>query len=316
MKPHQRGADQHHAPARRPPQGDSLPRLQPQTSGDIRGPPGSQLEEYPRSPSVQTPPAVGDSRSGSCSFRSRGTHSAPSSRSRARAPRAGRRHGFCPRSPHPSSRQPRAYLGDIATRAMSVLGDTLLVVDKRRDSQRAHDDREADAPHSGHPDPRFWARARLRRNDAVILDTETTDLHGDVIQLSVIDLHGTTLPSTLVKPLSPISDTAARVHGITDADVAGAPWMAEIAPPAAGGHPQQVGSRLQRTIRPRGPGAQPETGADRSWTARSIKALAVPDASTCRHRERSMEQAGRPAPRPRRLPRSAPSSPPDGRPAR
>ncbi len=77
---------------------------------------------------------------------------------------------------------------------------------------------------------RVWARARLRRNDAVILDTETTDLHGDVIQLSVIDLHGTTLLSTLVRPLSPISDTAAGVHGITDADVAGAPWMAEIAP--------------------------------------------------------------------------------------
>ena len=77
---------------------------------------------------------------------------------------------------------------------------------------------------------RIWARARLRRNDAVILDTETTDLQGDVIQLSVIDLRGTTLLSTLVRPLSPISDIAAGVHGITDADVAGAPWMAEIAP--------------------------------------------------------------------------------------
>lgn len=77
---------------------------------------------------------------------------------------------------------------------------------------------------------RFWARARLRHNDAVILDTETTDLHGDVIQLSVIDLHGTTLMSTLVRPLSPISAAAAGVHGITDADVASAPWMAEIAP--------------------------------------------------------------------------------------
>ena len=77
---------------------------------------------------------------------------------------------------------------------------------------------------------RFWARARLRRNDAVIVDTETTDLHGDVIQLSVIDLHATTLLSTLVRPLSPISAAAAGVHGITDADVASAPWMAEIAP--------------------------------------------------------------------------------------
>jgi len=100
---------------------------------------------------------------------------------------------------------------------------------RRRDCQRVQDDREADAPYSCHR-IRVWARARLRRNDAVILDTETTDLHGDVIQLSVIDLHGNTLLSTLVRPLSPISDTAAGVHGISDADVAGAPWMAEIAP--------------------------------------------------------------------------------------
>lgn len=76
---------------------------------------------------------------------------------------------------------------------------------------------------------RFWARARLRRNDAVILDTETTDLHGDVIQLSVIDLRGTVLLSTLVRPTSPISDTAILVHGITDTDVADAPSMREVA---------------------------------------------------------------------------------------
>ncbi len=76
---------------------------------------------------------------------------------------------------------------------------------------------------------RFWARARLRRNDAVILDTETTDLDGDVIQLSVIDLRGTVLLSTLVRPTSPISDTAILVHGITDTDVADAPSMREVA---------------------------------------------------------------------------------------
>ena len=70
----------------------------------------------------------------------------------------------------------------------------------------------------------------MRRNDSVILDTETTDLVGQVIQVSVIDLHGTVLLSTLVKPTSPITATAAAVHGITDADVTNAPTMAAIAP--------------------------------------------------------------------------------------
>ena len=112
---------------------------------------------------------------------------------------------------------------------MSALGDTLFVVDKgeipsvlKMIARLTHRIRATRI--------RLWAAARLRRNDAVILDTETTDLHGDVIQLSVIDLHGTTLLSTLIRPLSPISDTAANVHGITDADVAGAPSMTEVAP--------------------------------------------------------------------------------------
>lgn len=77
---------------------------------------------------------------------------------------------------------------------------------------------------------RRWARARMRRNDSVIVDTETTDLAGQVIQVSVIDLRGTVLLSTLVKPTTPITATAAAVHGITDADVTDAPTMAAIAP--------------------------------------------------------------------------------------
>lgn len=47
---------------------------------------------------------------------------------------------------------------------------------------------------------RSWARSRLRRKDAVILDTETTDLFGHVVQVSVIDLAGQVLLSTLVRP--------------------------------------------------------------------------------------------------------------------
>lgn len=77
---------------------------------------------------------------------------------------------------------------------------------------------------------RRWARARLRRNDAVILDTETTSLDGEVVQMSVIDCRGAILLSTLIKPAAPITATAAAVHGITDVDVADAPSMADVAP--------------------------------------------------------------------------------------
>lgn len=77
---------------------------------------------------------------------------------------------------------------------------------------------------------RRWAQARLRRNDAVIIDTETTSLDGEVVQLSVIDCRGAILLSTLIKPATPITATAAAVHGLTDADVADAPTMADVAP--------------------------------------------------------------------------------------
>lgn len=77
---------------------------------------------------------------------------------------------------------------------------------------------------------RRWARTRLRRGDAVILDTETTDLYGHVIQVSVIDLHGRTLMSDLVRPPTGITPASTVVHGLTDGDVAAAPPFAQIAP--------------------------------------------------------------------------------------
>jgi hypothetical protein len=58
---------------------------------------------------------------------------------------------------------------------------------------------------------------------AVILDTETTDLPGQTVELAVIDgATGKKLMDTLVKPTEPISDGARWVHGITDAMVADA----------------------------------------------------------------------------------------------
>jgi DNA polymerase III epsilon subunit-like protein len=65
----------------------------------------------------------------------------------------------------------------------------------------------------------------------VIVDTETTDLWGAVCELAVVDAHsGEVLIDTLVNPGIPIAEEARWVHGISDADVAGAPSWPEVLP--------------------------------------------------------------------------------------
>ncbi|WP_203338619.1 3'-5' exonuclease [Nocardioides limicola] len=76
---------------------------------------------------------------------------------------------------------------------------------------------------------RTWARWMVWRR-AVIIDTETTTLHGRICELAVADARGTVLLDTLVDPGCPIDPAATAVHGIHDADVAGAPTVLEVLP--------------------------------------------------------------------------------------
>lgn len=72
-----------------------------------------------------------------------------------------------------------------------------------------------------------WARSVVADPSAVVLDTETTSLGDDaeVCDLGVVRIDGTVLLDALVRPTRPIPPGATRVHGITDAMVAGAePW--------------------------------------------------------------------------------------------
>ncbi len=65
--------------------------------------------------------------------------------------------------------------------------------------------------------------------DPLFLDTETTGLDGDdqVIEIAVIDAEGELLFHSLVKPTIEVSEGAARVHGITEAELEAAPtWPA------------------------------------------------------------------------------------------
>lgn len=76
-----------------------------------------------------------------------------------------------------------------------------------------------------------WARAALAQTDAVILDTETTGLHGaEVVQIGILSMTGQVLLDTLVKPSIPITTGAIRVHGITAERVADAPTIADLLP--------------------------------------------------------------------------------------
>lgn len=74
-----------------------------------------------------------------------------------------------------------------------------------------------------------WARAHVAAN-AAVLDTETTDLFGAIVEIAVVAASGEVLLDTLVRPDVPITSEAYRVHGIGEADVATAPSWIEVWP--------------------------------------------------------------------------------------
>jgi DNA polymerase-3 subunit epsilon len=62
------------------------------------------------------------------------------------------------------------------------------------------------------------------------LYTETTGLgsNDEIIEVCLIDLDGTILLNTLIKPAISISDAASRIHGIYDQDVENAPFWEDV----------------------------------------------------------------------------------------
>ena len=63
----------------------------------------------------------------------------------------------------------------------------------------------------------LWAREQLAADPTsiVILDSETTDLGGEIIDLAIIDLTGAPVFQSLFKPHMPIAPDAAAIHGLT-----------------------------------------------------------------------------------------------------
>ena len=75
-----------------------------------------------------------------------------------------------------------------------------------------------------------WARQLMQRDDWLVLDTETTDLHGAVLEIGVIHPDGTVAFESLLNPEAPIAPGAERIHGISRDMVWNAPTFADIEP--------------------------------------------------------------------------------------
>jgi DNA polymerase III subunit epsilon len=81
-----------------------------------------------------------------------------------------------------------------------------------------------------HAEAVTWAQETLAHPHAVVLDTETTNLDGEIIEIAVVTMRGEVLLDTLVRPTSLISPEATAVHGLTHADVTHAPTFDTLYP--------------------------------------------------------------------------------------
>lgn len=72
-----------------------------------------------------------------------------------------------------------------------------------------------------------WARGILQRDDVLILDSETTDLDGEIIELAIINLKGDVIYNGRFNPIMSISAGAQAVHCITAEMVANEPRFAD-----------------------------------------------------------------------------------------
>lgn len=79
-----------------------------------------------------------------------------------------------------------------------------------------------------------WASQILKRDDVLILDTETTDLYGEIIELAMINPKGETVFNRRFKPVEPVSAGAQAVHGISTEMLANEPTFAECVPDVLG----------------------------------------------------------------------------------
>lgn len=76
-----------------------------------------------------------------------------------------------------------------------------------------------------------WAQAVLEKSEQyVVLDTETTDLYGEIIEIAIVDLFGNVLLNQRIKPLGAMSAGAQAIHGISLDMLANEPYFYDVYP--------------------------------------------------------------------------------------
>jgi DNA polymerase III subunit epsilon len=75
-----------------------------------------------------------------------------------------------------------------------------------------------------------WAKDLLSRNNWLILDTETTGLdeRAEAVEIAIIDKNKEVLFNSRIKPKNPISQSASKIHGITNKDLLKSPSFSQI----------------------------------------------------------------------------------------
>lgn len=76
------------------------------------------------------------------------------------------------------------------------------------------------------------ARRFLHMQNAVILDVEATGLHieDQAVEIAVLDTTGKKVLNSLINPGYPVSPSAAKVHGLSQNDIDGAPATQTLEP--------------------------------------------------------------------------------------
>ncbi len=78
--------------------------------------------------------------------------------------------------------------------------------------------------------PIQWAKDILSQDNIVILDTETTGLDGEIVEIAIIDLQGNIILDQRIKPLGEMYPRAEEVHGISLDMLADKPSFKDVYP--------------------------------------------------------------------------------------
>ncbi|WP_049821588.1 3'-5' exonuclease [Kineococcus radiotolerans] len=96
------------------------------------------------------------------------------------------------------------------------------------------------------------AQRWLADESSVLLDTESTALDGQLVEIAITDVHGAPLFSSLVRPTTPVDPGARAVHGIGDEELQDAPDLLMVAPQLraalAGRHVIAYNARFDRGL--------------------------------------------------------------------